>query len=109
MSNRIDPNLSGVVSKAGQKVSGSGKGAAVDPGQADAASKPGTKPAAGDTVVLTERSQVLESLEKKIAGMPAIDNARVEAVKADIQSGNYKIDADNIAELLLRNEADLGE
>lgn len=105
MSNRIDPNLSGVAGKAGQKVGGSGN--AAGPGRAEGPSKSGVKPAAGETVVLTERSQLLEGLEKKIASMPAIDNARVEAVKADIQSGNYQIDADNIAELLLRVEADL--
>ena len=107
MSNRIDPNLSSVVSKAGQKVGGSGNGTAVGPGGPEGPSKPGSTPAAGDKVVLTERSQFLEGIEKKIASMPAIDSARVEAVKADIQSGNYQIDADNIAELLLRSEADL--
>lgn len=104
MSNKIDPNLSAVAGKAGQKVGGSGNAAA--PGRAEGPSKSGVKPAAGETVVLTERSQFLESLEKKIASMPAIDEARVEAVKADIQNGNYRIDADNIAELLLRTETD---
>ena len=107
MSSRIDPNLTGVASKAGQKVSGSGNGTAVGPGRETDASKPGGKPVAGDTVVLTERSQLLESLEKRIASQPAIDSARVEAVRADIQNGNYEIDADNIAELLLRMEVDL--
>ena len=107
MSSRIDPNLSGVASKAGQKVSGSGNGTAVGSGRGAEASKPGAKAVAGDTVVLTERSQLLESLEKSLASQPAIDSARVEAVKADIQSGNYEIDADNIADLLLRQEVDL--
>lgn len=107
MSSRIDPNLSGVASKAGQKVSGSGNGTAVGSGRETDASKPGAKAVAGDTVVLTERSQLIESLEKRIASQPAIDSARVEAVRADIQSGNYEVDADNIAELLLRLEGDL--
>ena len=112
MSNRIDPNLLGIANKAnkaGQKVSGSGNGPAVDPGKAGGASESGAKAGAGDSVVLTERSQLLASLERKIADLPAIDRARVEAVKADIENGNYEIDVDNIADILLRTETELGE
>ena len=41
--------------------------------------------------------------------MPAIDQARVDAVKADIENGNYEIDLDNLAELLMQSDLQLGD
>ena len=107
MSNTIDPNLQSVVNKARQKVSGPETASNAD--KSGGTQKSGTPAAKGDTVVLTERSQLLESLEKKISGLPEVDRARVEAVKADIENGNYEIDVDNIADILLRSELELGD
>ena len=109
MSNKIDPIHHGVVDKTGHKVSGSGRGATVQPGGSAGSGKSTGKPASIDTVVLTERSQLLERLEVIAAKMPSIDRARVEAVKADIANGKYQIDADNIADILLRIEQEFGD
>jgi negative regulator of flagellin synthesis FlgM len=74
-------------------------------GQQDAASKDAIRTSAPDTVVLTDQGQRLEQLEKAVKAMPAVDQARVDAVKADIANGNYKIDVENIADILLQTEA----
>ena len=109
MSNRIDPMHHGIVNKSGNKVSESGSGAKMQPaGSAD----PGIsteKTTLRDTVALSDRSQLLERLEKNAAHSPAFDQARVDAIKQDIASGNYRIDVDNIADILLRSEQDPGD
>ena len=105
MSNSIDPNLHALLNKAGQKVSGTDKDNNASR-SADAAGA--ARPATADKVVLTEESRLLGSIEKTIAAMPAIDQARVDAVKADIENGNYEIDLDNLAELLMQSDLQLG-
>ena len=113
MTNRINGTHNGIVdrtgNKADSKVSGSSQGAKVRPGGSVASGTKPDKAAFSDTVVLTDRSQLLEKLEKTAAALPAVDPARVEAVKADIASGNYKIDAEKIAEILLRTDNELGD
>lgn len=109
MSNRIDSNHLRIANKTDSKVAESGQRSKVAPeGSAEIGKRDG-KPANADTVVLTERSQMLERLEKKAASLPAVDPARVEAVKADIAAGKYRIDVDNIAEILLRTDRDIGD
>ena len=109
MSNKINPTHHGIVGKTDHKVSGSGQGAKVQPGGSADASKSTGKTATSDTVELTDRVRLLERLEKAVAELPAIDRARVEAVKADIANGKYQIDVDNIADILLRTDLDLGD
>lgn len=116
MSNGIDPMHNRIVDKTGHKVADSNRKVAESGREADVQlsgssrsdNGPG-KTAAADTVVLTERGQLLERLEKTAAKLPAIDQARVDAVKADIADGKYRVDVDNIADILLRTEADFAD
>lgn len=108
MSNRIDSNPQGSVARPGSKAGGPDKASGAG-AEATKRSDVGNKPAVSDSVVLTERSRLLATLEQEIAAAPAIDQARVAAVKADIESGNYEINLDNLAELMLRSEIDLGD
>ncbi|MGB0204133.1 MAG: flagellar biosynthesis anti-sigma factor FlgM [Neptuniibacter sp.] len=55
----------------------------------------------GDTVQLSEAAKALQNVEKKLADTPEVDSARVEKLKQDIESGNYQINADRIAERFL--------
>ena len=110
MSNRIGPKHPGIVDKTdSHKVPGSGRGAPVQPGKSSTSSKVSGGNSVRDTVELTERSQLLERLEKTAAASPGIDRARVDAVKADIAAGKYQIDAENIADILLRIEKETGD
>ncbi len=98
-----------VIDKTGRKTSGSDGAAAVGPGGSTDAGKNTRTTQSSDTVDLTERSQLLERLEKTAAKLPTVDQARIDAVKADIAEGNYKIDVDNIADILLRTEDEFGD
>ncbi|MEX2257914.1 MAG: flagellar biosynthesis anti-sigma factor FlgM [Woeseia sp.] len=62
-----------------------------------------------DTVALTSSAKLLERLEKTLASLPDIDRSRVEAVKSAIEHGEYQIDADKIAEAMLRTDRQFGE
>lgn len=70
--------------------------------------EPGHQAGTGDTVELTSSAKLLERLEKTLATMPEIDSARVAAVKAQIENGEYQIDAGKIAEALLRTDKEIG-
>ncbi len=65
--------------------------------------------APGDTVQLTSGSKLLERLEKSLASLPDVDSARVAEVKAAIENGEFEIDADAIADAMIRFEQMLGE
>jgi len=107
MANRIDSVHSGITPKPTKETSETRSGNAIRPGSdpAAAADNRGDKAA----VVLTERGQRLEQLEKAALEMPAVDRTRVDAVKADIASGNYQVDVDNIADILMRTESDFND
>lgn len=109
MVNGIDPMQHGIADKTGQKVAGSAGGSAVRPDKSTASSASKAKTDLGDTVVLTERSQLLARLEKTAVKLPVINQARVDAVKADIADGKYAIDVNNIADILLRAEREFGD
>lgn len=55
----------------------------------------------GDTVQLSEAAKALQNVEKKLADTPEVDSARVEKLKQAIESGNYQINAERIAERFL--------
>lgn len=105
MANRIDSVQSGITPKPTKDTSETRTSGVPRSGNQDAASRDAARVPAQDTVVLTDQGQRLEQLEKAVKALPAVDQARVDAVKADIASGNYEIDAENIADILLRTEA----
>lgn len=109
MADRIDSVQSGVTSKPTKDTSETRTSGIPRSGRPEAASADAVRGGSKDTVVLTSQGQRLEQLEKAIASLPAVDRARVDAVKADIANGNYTIDVENIADILLRTEADLND
>ena len=74
-----------------------------------AASPSSSAKQSSDTVELTSGARLLERLEKTLADLPGVDEARVAEVKTAIESGNYEIDADAIADAMIRFERSLGE
>ena len=67
-------------------------------------------PVAGaDTVNLTSSAKLLEQLDKTLAGLPAVDSARVDEIKAAIENGEYQIDSDAIADAMIQMDRWLGE
>ncbi|MBT8085341.1 MAG: flagellar biosynthesis anti-sigma factor FlgM [Woeseia sp.] len=64
--------------------------------------------AKSDTVELTSGAKLLERLEKSLESLPDINQERVDAVKTAIANGDYTIDADKIADALVRFDREFG-
>ncbi len=58
-------------------------------------------------VQLTGAARGLAALESAVRAMPSVDEARVAAVKQRMNSGNYRVDPQRVADRLLRLESDL--
>jgi len=70
------------------------------------------KPAAvsqkgGEAVSLTSEAQQLSGLQEKAMNSSGIDQAKVDKIKADIESGSYKINVEQLANKLAQFESDL--
>ncbi len=66
-------------------------------------------PATGDSVDLTDGARRLQDLQSAVAATPAVDGARVAALREAIASGSYPIDPQRIADgLLAQDRAALG-
>lgn len=61
-----------------------------------------------DTVTLTNAATDMLKLEERLGSIPDIDDARVAAIKEQIENGSYRVDADKIVNGLLSIEKDLG-
>ncbi|MDP2247772.1 MAG: flagellar biosynthesis anti-sigma factor FlgM [Nitrosomonadales bacterium] len=61
----------------------------------------------GEKVTLSSRSSQLQSLETKTVAEEAYDAAKVEAIKAAIMDGQFKIDSGKVADGLINTVKDL--
>lgn len=50
-----------------------------------------------DTVKLSGTAQTLQNQEAKINSMPDIDQEKVDRIKSELASGNYRIDSQKLA------------
>lgn len=74
---------------------------------ADVTAKSGSDSGSGDTVSLSSRSQQVIELQQHLDSSTGIDQARVDAIKQQIAEGNYPLDAEKIAENMLKLEQSL--
>lgn len=65
------------------------------------------KAAVANDVHLTGAARNLSALSQSLLNQPAVDEARVAAVKRRLEEGSYQIDPQRVADKLLRMEADL--
>lgn len=63
------------------------------------------KPAAGASVSVSALSRTMEASRQSDVG--AIDQAKVDEIKASIADGSYKVDAEAIADKLLANAQEM--
>ena len=63
----------------------------------------------GDSVSLSLTGKSLASLEAILANTPEVDSARVDALKAAVANGTYKVDASAIADKMLAQDKLLGQ
>jgi negative regulator of flagellin synthesis FlgM len=109
MANRIGPVDQGLVGKVGNKVNETSVNRKVSRDSGSTGSQATDPVSTNDTVELTSSAQLLERLEKSLASLPAVDSARVAEIKAAIENGRYQIDADAIAEAMIRFDTSLGD
>jgi len=56
---------------------------------------------------VSDTARTLAVLEEKIAGLPVVSEARVEAVRRALDEGRYHVDAQRVADKMMRFEGDL--
>jgi negative regulator of flagellin synthesis FlgM len=56
---------------------------------------------------VSDTARTLAALEDKIAAMPVVSEARVEAVRRALDEGRYHVDAQRVADKMMRFEGDL--
>lgn len=95
---KIDNNLKSVTSGPGVE----------EPG------RPTPKPAAGSAVAparasvqISPLSSHLQAIEQGFADTPIVDAARVAELKVAISNGHFKVDADKVADRLLKTVQEL--
>ncbi|MDQ1302775.1 MAG: negative regulator of flagellin synthesis FlgM [Pseudomonadota bacterium] len=98
------------------KINGYGRGGvditstrlrAIERGEDARQSRKSESPSGSDEVQLTHTATSLKHVEARLAGMPDVDRARVDALRQRVESGNYRMDANRIADRLLRFEREL--
>lgn len=109
MTDRINPMDQGMLGKIGNKIGETGTAKKVDGNPSARGNDATQKTASTDTVELTSSAKLLERLEKTLAAMPDVDQARVDAVKSQIENGEYRIDSDQIADAMLRLDHEIGK
>ena len=77
--------------------------------QERAARKPvaGSTAAPTDSVQLSPLSTHLQAIERGFADTPVVDSARVNEIKEAIAKGYFKVDADKVADSLLKTVREL--
>lgn len=73
----------------------------------DARDKAIEAPAAGDSLRLTGEAAGLRAMQQELAARPAVDEARVQAVREALESGSYRINPEAIASAMLELDAQL--
>ncbi|MEW6119151.1 MAG: flagellar biosynthesis anti-sigma factor FlgM [Pseudomonadota bacterium] len=64
--------------------------------------KAGARPGAEQTdVTLSARAGQLKELETRLESIPVVDRAKVDAIKEAIASGQYTVNAENVAQGLV--------
>lgn len=102
----MDP---GTLGKIGGKVDEAGTSKKVSPDSGSPQQSGVDARSATDTVKLTSNAKLLERLDKTLAALPAVDSDRVAEIKVAIQNGDYQIDADAIADAMIRLDRSFGE
>lgn len=57
--------------------------------------------ARGENVNLSAQAKELKQFEQRLEDYPEVDDARVEQIRAALADGNYKIDAEKVAQKML--------
>lgn len=79
----------------------------LESGASNKAEKPQVDSNVAGSVTLSARSTQLQSLEAKVATGKVFDAEKVDAIKAAIEKGQFKVDSEKVANGLLETVRDL--
>ena len=78
-----------------------------DASASDDSSTSPTSPAShSDAVTLADMAAHLQSLEQELAAQPDIDQEHINRVRSAISSGEYRVDADRVADKMIDFDSD---
>lgn len=63
--------------------------------------------ASPSNIDVSDTARTLAALEEKISATPVVSEARVEAVRRALDEGRYHVDAQRVADKMMRFESDL--
>jgi negative regulator of flagellin synthesis FlgM len=87
-----------------RQVESTGAGARATPGRRTASPDGGGRRA--DSVTLSERAQGLQRALTVVTGLPDVRNDRIAELRARLASGDYHVDADEIAQRMLEERVE---
>ena len=62
---------------------------------------------ASSNIDVSDTARMLAAVEEKIANTPVVSEARVDAVRRALDEGRYHVDAQRVADKMMRFESDL--
>ena len=99
----------GILGKIGNKVDETTTGSKVAPKSSRPEQSAVAPVATNDTVNLTSSAKLLERLDKTLESLPAVNAERVAEIRNAIETGDYEIDANAIADAMIRLDRSFGE
>lgn len=99
----------GILGKIGAKVDETSTGKNVSPHSSEAKKSAARPTSTSDTVNLTSSAKLLEQLDNTLKSLPAVNAERVSEIRGAIESGNYEIDSQAIADAMIRLDRSFGE
>jgi negative regulator of flagellin synthesis FlgM len=66
-----------------------------------------TETTSTSNIDVSDTARTLAALENRIANTPVVNESRVEAVRRAVDEGRYQVDAQRVADKMLRFEGDL--
>ncbi len=109
MTNGIGPMDQGTLGKIGNKVEEAATGNKVAPSSSKPEQSATAPISTNDTVNLTSSAKLLERLDKTLESLPAVNAERVAEIRTAIESGDYEIDPDAVADAMIRLDRSFGE
>jgi negative regulator of flagellin synthesis FlgM len=73
--------------------------------RSEGSAQPSVSPGSVDTVKISDAAQAIQGAAQDLKSEPEVNSARVAELKAAIDSGEYKVDAERVAQGMLAMES----
>ncbi len=90
--------------RSGQMMSTTSRAPARKDSSATSASESQRTPTQQDAVSLSQQGKAVSKLQQDMAASPAYDSAKVAAIKEAIANGSYQVDAEKLADSMIKFE-----